>query len=123
MAIGAMIAEIALKAKQEYDKTGERAMNHIEKAFKQQTEERQSNSGWTGSGGTAHAQPHMKKDKDEDEKAEEKAKEPINTDEAGGGKGGVVEQLTGAAGGGDGDTNGKTGGSWLEDVLNTVGNK
>ena len=132
-----MIAQIALKAKQDYDKTGERAMNHIEKAYKQQTEERQSNSGWTGNGGASHAQPqqqapvviNMKKDKeDEDEKNEEETKphtagegnsEGVNENDQQ--SGGVIENLVGGNGGND--VSGKTGGSWIEDVLNTVGTK
>lgn len=118
MAAGAIIGEIALKAKQDYDKAGERAMNHIEKAYKQQTEERQSNSGWTGGGDASHAQPqqqapvvvNIKKDKGEgeDEKAAEEAK-PHTAGEVNTGDD-VVGDKTGA-------------GSWLEDVLNTVGTK
>ena len=127
MAAGAMIAQIALKAKQDYDKTGERAMSHIEKAYQQQTEERNSNNHWTGDD-NSQARPQQQapvvvnvkkdKDKDEDEKADEKAKESASTGDNAqeGNDGGIVEKLTGGAGG----NSSGSGGSWIDEVFNMV---
>lgn len=118
-----MIASIIMKAKEMDDKAGERAMNHIEKAFAQQTDERQANSGWTGSSAGSKAHPaksqpvvvSIKKDDNEKQEEEKKSNDVESV------VGNIIGEKTKNVGN-DG-ASGSEGGSWINDVFNMIHKK
>lgn len=118
-----MIAEIALKAKQDYDKTGDKAMDRLSEGYRQQTEGRAANRNWTGAG----SPPAQQRTEPAAAKPEPKKKAGEAEEENTEGKGGLPGvQLPGSSGSGSeagaesGDAGGKSGVSWIDEIFNTV---